>query len=190
MKKILLVLALMMPMIVNAQEEEKKEEKTNSKTLEFLAKDGSIFKKEFYDLPEVGSSYNKTQNQVLIITDLKTNEKRGCLRIITNYPSSSGNIEYIGTLDSDELDAATLSMEKILSEIIPTNPETYTEVQYKTRDGVEIGTFWKEKKKEWVIYIKTKSYTGRSMSTYKTEELNKLIQNLKDAKQMIADKTK
>ena len=114
----------------------------------------------------------------------------GCLRIITTYPSSSGNTDYIGTLDPDELDAAVLSMEKILNEILPTPPTTYTEVEYKTRDGVEIGTFWKEKKNEWTIYIKTKSYTTRSMSTYKSEELAKLIKNLKDAKLMISEKTK
>ena len=187
MKKIIIVLALIMPMLLCAQE---KEEKSNSKTLEFLSKDGSILKKEFYDLPEVGTSYNKTQNQVLIITNMKTNEKMGCLRIITTYPSSSGNTDYIGTLDPDELDAAVLSMEKILNEILPTTPTTYTEVEYKTRDGVEIGTFWKEKKSEWTIYIKTKSYTSRSMSTYKSEELAKLIKNLNDAKLMISEKTK
>ena len=187
MKKIIIVLALIMPMLLCAQE---KEEKSNSKTLEFLSKDGSILKKEFYDLPEVGTSYNKTQNQVLIITDMKTNEKMGCLRIITTYPSSSGNTDYIGTLDPDELDAAILSMEKILNEVLPTTPTTYTEVEYKTRDGVEIGTFWKEKKSEWTIYIKTKSYTSRSMSTYKSDELAKLIKNLKDAKLMISEKTK
>ena len=62
MKRILFVLALMMPMFANAQE---KEEKSNSKTLEFMTKDGFAFKKEFYDLPEIGNSYNKTQNQVL-----------------------------------------------------------------------------------------------------------------------------
>ena len=187
MKRILFVLALMMPMFANAQE---KEEKSNSKTLEFMTKDGFAFKKEFYDLPEIGNSYNKTQNQVLIITNLKTNEKRGCLRITTNYPSGSGNIEYTGTLDPDELDAATMSTEKILSEIIPTTPSTYTEVEYCTRDGVEIGVFWKEKKSEWTIYIKTKKYVGRSMSTFKAEELALLIKNLKDAKHMIDEKTK
>ncbi|MBE6260706.1 MAG: hypothetical protein E7107_07765 [Prevotella sp.] len=188
MKKILFVVVLLMPMFLNAQE---KEEKSNSKTLEFLAKDGSVLKKEFYDLPEVGSSYNRTQNQVLIITDLKSNEKRGCLRIITSYSSSTSGVnEYIGTLDPDELDAATVSMEKILNEIIPTTPETYTEVVYKTRDGIQIGAFWKEKKKEWTIYIQTKSYSSRSMSTYKSEELATLIKNLKDAKQLIIEKTK
>ena len=187
MKKIIIVLALMMPLFLNAQE---KEEKTNSKTLEFLSKDGSILKKEFYDLPVVGTSYNKTQNQVLIITDLKSNEKRGCLRIITTYPSTSSSTDYIGTLDPDELDAAIMSMEKILADILPNKPETYTEVVYRTRDGIQIGTFWNDKKEEWNIYVQTKSYTSRSMSSFKKDELSKLIENLKNAKQIIGEKTK
>lgn len=187
MKRLLIVLALMMPMFLNAQE---KETKSNSKTLEFLAKDGSILKKEFYDLTTVGKSYNATENQVLIITDLKSNEKRGCFRITTKYTTSSGTDEYIGTLDPDELDAAILSLEKILNDIIPNSVETYTEVAYKTRDGVQIGTYWKDKKKEWILYVQTKSYTARSMSTFKSDEITTLVDNLKKAKQMIAEKTK
>lgn len=187
MKRLLVVLALMMPMFLNAQE---KETKSNSKTLEFLEKDGSIFKKEFYDLPSVGKSYNLTENQVLIITDLKSNDKRGCFRITTKYPTSSGTDEYVGTLDPDELDAAVLSLEKILNDIIPNTVDIYTEVIYKTRDGVQIGTFWNNKKKEWTLYVQTKSYTARSMSTFKSDEFTTLVDNLKKAKQMIAEKTK
>ena len=157
---------------------------------EFLEKDGSVFKKEFYDLPTVGKSYNKTENQVLIITDLKSNEKRGCFRIITKYPTSSGSDSYIGTLDPDELDAAVLSLEKILNEIIPNTAETYTEVEYKTRDGVQIGTYWNEKKNEWTLYVQTKRYSSRSLSSFKSDELTTLIDNLKKAKQMIVEKTK
>jgi hypothetical protein len=44
--------------------------------------------------------------------------------------------------------------------------------------------------KEWTIYVKTKSYTSRSMSTFKSDEITTLIDNLKKAKEMIAEKTK
>ncbi len=187
MKRLLIVLALMMPLFLNAQE---KETKSNSKTLEFLEKDGSVLKKEFHKLPSVGKSYNKTDNEVLIITDLKSNEKRGCFRITTKYPTSSGTDDYIGTLDPDELDAAILSLEKILNDIIPNTPEIYTEVEYKTRDGVQIGTYWSDKKNEWILFVKTKSYSSRSMSTFKSDEITTLVDNLKQAKQMIVEKTK
>ena len=47
-----------------------------------------------------------------------------------------------------------------------------------------------EKKKEWILFVKTKSYTSRSMSTFKADEMTVLVDNLKKAKEMIAEKTK
>lgn len=186
MKKILLFIALLMPMVSFAQDQK---EKSSSKTVEFLSKDGSFFKKEFYDQTAVGSSYNKIDCQILIITDMKSNEKRGCLRLTTHYPSGS-NDDYIGTLDPDELDACILCLQKIQTDIATTTPEVYTEAEYKTRDGVQIGTYWNSKKKDWVIYVQTKSYTSRSMSTVDLSNLPNLIQNLNDAKETIKNKTK
>lgn len=184
MKKLLIILALMMPMFLNAQE---KEAKSNSKTVEFLKKDGSIFKKEFYKLPYIGTNfYSKMEDEVLIITDLKTNEKRGCFRLKTK----SSNNEYIGTLDPDELDAAIMSLEKMLNDIVPNQTDTYTEVTYKTRDGVEIGTFVNKNGKDWTFYVQTKSYTNSSFASFKSDEMTVLVDNLKKAKEMIAEKTK
>lgn len=187
MKQFLFLIALLIPVVSYAQESK---EKSSSKTIEFLSKDGSFLKKEFFDLPTVGSSYNKVDCQLLIITNMKTNDKIGCLRLTTHYPTSSGNDDYIGTLDPDELDACVMCLEKIQSDIIITTPDTYTEAEYKTRDGVEIGTYYSEKKKNWIIYVKTKGYTSRSMSTVESTNLPVLIQNLKDAKTQIAEKTK
>ena len=188
MKKFLLFIALVMPLLANAQQTEK--EKSSSKTIEFLSRDGSFFKKEFINLPTIGGSYNKVECQLLIITDMKSNEKRGCLRLITHYPTSSGNDDYIGTLDPDELDACVMCLEKIQTDIIPSQPEVYTEAEYKTRDGVTIGSYWNEKKKNWTIYVRTKSYSVRSMSTVDSANLPALIQNLKDAKAQISARTK
>ncbi len=182
MKYFIFIIALLMPITLCAQENE---EKSSSKTVEFLSKDGSFLKKEFYDQPTVGSSYNRIDCQVLIITDMKTNQKIGCLRLTTYY----GEDEYIGTLDTDEIDACILCLDKIQSDISISTPGTYTEAEYKTRDDVTIGTYWNDKKKEWVNYVRTKRYS-RSMSTVDKSNLPKLIQNMKDAKEIIVEKTK
>ncbi|MBQ0064074.1 MAG: hypothetical protein KBS94_08700 [Prevotella sp.] len=188
MKKLLLIVVLSIIGLTTtfAQEAEKK---SASKTVEFLSKDGSFFKKEFYDLPAVGSSYNKFDCQVLIITDLKSNEKRGCLRLTAYYFSSVSKDSYIGTLDPDELDACIMCFEKIVSEITASPASIYTEVEYKTRDGVRLGTYWNDKKSEWKTYVQTKSYSSRSMSFVSNDNVASLISNLKQAKQMIAEKT-
>lgn len=188
MKKLLFLIAFMIPVVSTFAQDQK--EKSSSKTIEFLSKDGSFYKKEFFDLPTVGSSYYKIDCQVLIISDMKAPIKRGCLRLITHYPTSSSTDDYIGTLDPDELDACIMCLEKIQSDIITSQPETYTEAEYKTRDGVKIGTYWGDKKKTWTIYVQTKSYSSRSMTTVSLENLPVLIQNLKTAKSMISQKAK
>ena len=189
MKKILFlaVLAIMSVTATFAQETEKK---SASKTVEFLSKDGSFLKKEFYDLPTVKGLYSESVDcQVLIITDLKDNSKIGCLRLTTYYSSSVANDSYIGTLDPDELDACIMCFEKIVSDITVAPASTYTEVEYKTRDGVQLGTYWYEKKSEWKTYVQTKSYSSRSMTSISSENVSVLISNLKQAKQIIAEKT-
>lgn len=190
MKKYLFFTLLVAMLSLNAYSQEQQKEKSQSKTIEFLSRDGSFFKKEFYDLQTIGSSYDKIECQVLIITDMKTNSKMGCLRMTTTYPSSGSNDSYIGTLDQDEIDACIMCLEKIQSDIITSAPNTYTEAEYKTRDGVSIGTFWRKQKSEWAIYVQTKSYTSRSMSSIKPEHISLLIKVLKDAKAMIVEKTK
>lgn len=188
MKKFLMLLVIVTLSLTTAFAQEA-ERKSASKTVEFLSKDGSFFKKEFYDLPTIGNTYDKVDCQVLIITDLKTNEKRGCLRLTTYYRSSVANDSYIGTLDPDELDACIMCFEKIVSEITVAPATTYTEVEYKTRDGVQLGTYWNDKKSEWRTYVQTKAYSSCSMSSVSNDNVSSLINNLKRAKQMISDKT-
>ncbi len=189
MKKLFIFSLFCILMCLSSVAQDQKE-KSSSKTVEFLSKDGTFFKKEFFDLPTVGSSYNRIDCQVLIITDMKSNEKRGCLRLTTHYSSSVSSDDYIGTLDPDEMDACIMCLNKIQSDIAINAPETYTEAEYKTRDGVRIGAYWNSRKTEWVIYVQTKSYSSRSMSTVSSANVPTLINNLTTAKQMIAEKSK
>lgn len=189
MKKFLTLVVLSIMSLTTTFAQDQQEKKSASKTVEFMSKDGTFFKKEFYDLPSIGTTYNKIDCQVLIITDLKNNNKLGCLRLTTYYSSSVSNDEFIGTLDLDELDACILCFEKISSDITISPATTYTEVEYKTRDGVQLGTFWNSKKSEWRTYVQTKSYSSRSMTSISSDNVASLISNLKQAKQMISEKT-
>ena len=187
MKKLLLLVVMLIPVAVCAQENNEK--KSTSMTVEFLSKDGSFYKKEFFDLPRIGNVYNRIDCQVLIITDLKSNEKRGCLRLITYDYSSSSPKSCIGTLDPDELDACIMCFEKIVSDITVVPATTYTEVEYKTRDGVQLGTYWDGDKSEWKTYVETLSYSKHSMAILPKDKVTSLISNLKQAKEVIATKT-
>lgn len=188
MKKITLIFAVLLCCsLAFAQPAQIDEEKTTSKALQFLAKDGSFNLKEFYDLGTVKG----IQCQVLIITDVVRNEKIGCLRVEKDYYSSysSSSDSYIGTLDFDELDACIKSINYIKETLLPSQPEVYTESQYKTRDNVQVGAFYDTKKKTWTAFMYTKGHTSRSAAFFDSSNLTELAEIMVRAKDMIKEKT-
>ena len=64
---------------------QQKKEESASTTLQFMNSSGSFMVKEFYDLATIKGVACK----VLIITDVATNKKVGCMRLETTYRSSN-----------------------------------------------------------------------------------------------------
>ncbi|MDD7456143.1 MAG: hypothetical protein PUK70_07870 [Bacteroidales bacterium] len=167
---------------------QQKEEESASTTLQFMKSSGSFLVKEFYDLAVIKGVTCK----VLIITDVVSNKKMGCMRLETEYSSSysSSPDTYVGTLDADELDACIRSLTYLKDNILSKDAETYTEAQYTSRDKVEIGAYFNESKKKWTAYVQTKSYTSRSMEFFEAANLDALAAEMQKAKDMILEKTK
>ena len=184
MKKLFFLLVLLCSVAVsNAQEKET--EKSQSNAVLFEQSIGSLIRKDFYNLPKVRG----VENQVLILTDILTGKKIGCLRIETK-PFSASNETYVGRLDFDELDAAIKSLSYIKETILPTTPDVYSEIVFKSKDGVQLGTYFNEKTKKWVVVIYTKSYTSRSAKYFDETELSEMIEIMKTAKSKIQGLTK
>ncbi|MBM6993560.1 MAG: hypothetical protein I3J02_09910 [Prevotella sp.] len=188
MKKILLMLMLALSISCMAQNAKVDAEKSESKSVAFMASSGSFMKREFIDITTIkGVEY-----QILIMTDLLTNHKMGCLRLTTEYTSSysSSSDTYIGTLDYDELDACIQCLTKLQSDILPSQASVYTEIEYKSRDGVKLGAYYNEKKSAWQAYVYTKGYTSRSASFFNSENIPSILDAMRQAKTMIAERTK
>lgn len=189
MKKILMVTLLtLLCGFSYAQEKKDASQESSSKTLEFMKKDGTLLQREFYQLGKV----NGVECEVLIITDVISKKKMGCLRLKTRYFSSSSfsSDTYIGILDYDEIDACMKSITFINESVITTTPTAYTEVEYKTRDRVEVGAFYQEKLSTWKAYVQTKSYTDKSMAFFAASDLSQLLTFMGQAKTLIDEKTK
>lgn len=178
-----MMVALFLVLSVNAQSN-KQEESSKSEVVKLLQKDGILLRKDFYDIGKVAG----VTFQNVIITDISTGKKTGALRLETYYSSSLGVDTYIGTLDFDELEGCIKSLIYINDNVITSLPETYTECEYKTKDGVSLGAYVRTNKKErdWRIYIQTRSYTNRSQEFLSSEKLvevisllNKSLENLK-----------
>lgn len=183
----LAVLAFLVVSPVFAQQK-KEDEASTSKTIEFMDKDGSLIVKEFYDLATIKG----VKCQVLIVKDVVVGKKIGCMRLETTHYTSytSSPDTYIGTLDSDELDACIKSLSYLKENLLSQSSETYTEASYKSRDKVEIGAYYSADKKKWTAYVQTKSYTNRSMQFFDADNLDALAQEMEKAKAMIAEKVK
>lgn len=177
MKNLLLFIVLMLVCTSSFSQEKKEEEKSKSEVVEFLQKDGVLLEKNFFDIGKVSG----VKFQTIVITDLISKKKVGALRIETSHYSSIGTDTYIGTLDFDEIDACLKSLEYIKTNILPTTPTVYTECEYKTKDGVKMGVFWSEGKKEaaWSLYIQTKSYTNRSNAFISNDKLDEIMDMMK-----------
>ena len=187
MKKMLLIALLTVLCGVSyAQEKKDASQESSSKTLEFMKKDGTLIQREFYPLGKVKG----VECEVLIITDVISKKKMGCLRLKTKYSSSYSSDTYIGTLDFDEMDACMKSISFINESVITTTPSAYTEVEYKTRDRVEVGAFYQERSSSWRAYVQTKSYTNNSMEFFAASELTQLLSIMEQAKRLIEEKTK
>lgn len=157
MKKLFILLVLLCSVAVsNAQE---KETENRSKTTLFEQSIGSLIRNESYALPKVGS----VEMNVQILTDIFTGTKIGCLRMETKFHYDDGVDQFFaGYIDFEELDAAIKSLSYIKETILHTTPDVYTEFSFKSKDGVQLGTYFNEKTQKWVVFIGATPYTSES----------------------------
>lgn len=186
MKKFISIIALVVALTVSAYAQETKasEPASKSTTVEFLAKDGALLQKDFYELGAVKG----VDCEVLIITDIVAGTKIGCVRLETSYRGQYTSDTYVGTLDADELDACIKSLQYIKNNVLNTSPSNYVEYTYATKDGVTIGAFYNQTKSSWTTYVRTKSYTSRSAEYFSSENINSLIEKLESGKAMINER--
>ena len=155
---------------------------SKSKAVKFMRADGTFIVRELYDLREIKG----VECRVLIMSDVVSGKKMGCLRLTTRYSSGYSDDSYTGTLDSDELDACIQSLEYIKNTLLPSTPAVYTEAQYKTNDGVVFGAYYDKGK--WTAFVYTQDYTSRSAVFIDVENIDSFIAVMQQAKSMIAEK--
>jgi hypothetical protein len=83
-------------------------------------------------------------------------------------------------LDSDELTGLLNSLNLIKDKVLTTTPDLYTEVVYRSRGGFQAGCF--NSKKEWSLFLKIDQYDDKSYIWCKSDDLDKVISILSEAK--------
>ena len=161
------------------------DKESKSKAVQFMERDGSLLKKEYHNLGTVKG----IECEVIITTDLKNSEKIGCLKLKT----TSQGFSYNGYLDTDELAAAIQSLEYVKDEVLPSTPNVYTEVIYKSRDNVVMGAYTitsnYNNDYKWRVFVKPNSYKG-SFEDFNKKHIETFIEYLNKAQSIISENVK
>ena len=174
MKKLLILLLTSLTIQLTAQTASKEKEKSNAEI--FSAKSGTLMQKEFIDLDKI----NNCEVQVLHFTDLITGIKQSGLKFSKDVSSSYSRDSKSAMLDADEIIGLMKSIKLIQDKILITNPDTYTEVSYRSRSGFESGCF--KSREGWSCYLKLEKYDEDSYVLLSPYELNILYGILEQAK--------
>lgn len=174
MKKILLILALIIPSVSFAQNETKKSQTTFEK---FTSSLGSIMKFVDYELPDLKSQY---ANANVIIRKVTAGGQGECFLKVefTDY-SKSNYSAFIASDDVFELKKALDELKK-LSENDGTGDASYLENKFTTRDNLKMGYYIEKKKsgdKAPVWFINLEGYNRSSLYFDDATALSSLFEN-------------
>ena len=157
MKKLILLLALMMPMVSFAQELEKKEQTTFEK---FTSSIGSIVKFYDYTMPKLSSSY---QAATVKVRKVISGSQSNCFLHIEFTPyQRSAQSAFIAADDLVEMKKALEEL-KTLASADGTGEADYMENKFRIKDGSYIGYYIQKNKsgdKEPTWYFNINGYNG------------------------------
>lgn len=178
-KTILLAMFSLTPFLHSfAQESDKQESKSN--TVLFEERGNSLIERTFYDIGAIPG----LEFQCITIKNVQDGEMVGALRVITHYYNNvlKDTEEFIGTIDSDEMDAFIKALE-YMNEVANTKEATdiITEYEFRSRDDVRFCLF-STRKKNWELVVKPVLYRSNSSCYLKASKLPEIIELTKKAK--------
>lgn len=183
MKKILVILLLIFPSFIFSQEKGSlKVPDSESITINFLKTSGNCILKEIFEFSKI----KEINCQIMMLTNISTSEKIGSMRLIIKNPTNNDNL--VGILDQDEIVPAINSLNYMIEKASSHNYETYTEVFFRSRDGVQFGIDFDPKSLKWKSFIFTKSNTIYSASFSNVENLKRFRDIIEKAKVIIDNK--
>lgn len=180
MKKFLVVLAMLLPLVSFAQQEDNDSTKKQStKYEEFVSKTGSFIK--FIDI-------NQSKMNISFATSIETSvrtfispSKAHFFRIESASALKSG-IAMIEYMDLVEINKALPELYSEAESDIAANPE-YLENKFRTVDGFEIGYYISKKKANWWMRLEWFS----SHLDIKNENVSAIIDAFKNAQAKIEE---
>ncbi len=151
-------------------------EKEQSNIEKFSAKSGTLIEKKFSDIGTVKDA----KLQVLTLTDLISNAKVSGVRFEKETATRYSTDTKTAFLDQDEIDGLLKSINLIKTKVLPTTPESYTEVVFSSRSGFSAGCYYDKGK--WTAFIKLERFDKDSYVYMQAEDFDALANLLQQAK--------
>lgn len=172
MKKLILLLALLMPLSLYAQNNS--DEKKLTKFEEFSSRTGTIVKFIDVKMPNIPLSFmGSLESGIRTIKGLSADNY--FFRI--EEPETSRSISHIAMIEYSDLVEINKALTKLVSEVdadVASDPD-YLENKFKTVDGFEVGYYVNKGKASW--YLKLERYTKSTVFIKSKEALVEAFTN-------------
>lgn len=146
---------------------------------------GVLYEKSFIDIGEaiqpLGISKRPIKVQILEVKDLINETTEKFIRIeyfISN--STLGTRTYIFAINKKEAIGLITAMDKIMSEVKNEKKFVYTEIVFRTYEGLIVGSYYEIEKQKWTSFIKEQG-DKHSIMVIKEDVLEKLLFLMRDA---------
>ena len=146
-------------------------EVTNSSSVDFSNKSGSLIVRTTYPIGKVGRIEYKVIHWEDVI--LRQGSSSLCL----------SNDDYSGVMEEHEVDACIQSLIYLQEKLVFTTPENYVEGVYNSKDGNRFGAYFQDEK--WNFFGKVKG--ARYITPLNNDEVTQTISILKASKAKLSE---
>lgn len=178
MRRILIALAIALPISVFSQSpKDAKEVADKSKIEDFIAQSGSLLKKQFIPAGKV----KQLEVSTLLLTDVLMKSTIRGVKMEASISKSYGVTTKSCFLDEDEIDGFLNAGKYLLETATSANDEGSLEFHFTSRSGVQSGVF-KDRKDNWNYFVRVEKYDGDSIVFLKKDEFTALLDLVRAAK--------
>jgi hypothetical protein len=122
--------------------------------------------------------------EAIKVTDLLTGESSRMLLLVHNRPGPIMGSSRIKTaaIEGQEIDDLAKALRYMIDVVFKTSPHRYTEVNFKSRSGFEVGAEFDQKRHHWMPYMKFRKGERVDRVYFNYSELAKALDTIELAR--------